>query len=49
MDNFLREGGFPRTVRFDTAEEKQAYVKSVIEEIFKKDIKKRVKNYICWI
>lgn len=43
LDNFLREGGFPRTVRFDTAEEKQAYTKSVIEEIFEKDIRKRVK------
>ena len=43
LDKFLREGGFPRTVRFDTVEEKQVYVKSVIEEIFQKDIKKRVK------
>lgn len=43
LDKFLREGGFPRTVRFDTVEEKQVYVKSVIEEIFEKDIKKRVK------
>ena len=43
LDIFLREGGFPRTVRFDTAEEKQTYAKSVIEEIFEKDIKKRVK------
>ena len=43
LDKFLREGGFPRTVRFDTAEEKQAYTKAVIEEIFEKDIRKRVK------
>ena len=43
LDKFLREGGFPRTVRFDTSEEKQAYTKAVIEEIFEKDIKKRVK------
>lgn len=43
LDKFLREGGFPRTVRFDTSEEKQAYIKAVIEEIFEKDIKKRVK------
>lgn len=43
LDKFLREGGFPRTVRFDTAEEKHAYTKAVIEEIFEKDIKKRVK------
>lgn len=43
LDKFLREGGFPRTVRFDTDEEKHAYTKAVIEEIFEKDIKKRVK------
>ena len=43
LDKFLREGGFPRTVRFDTDEEKQAYTKAVIKEIFEKDIKKRVK------
>ena len=43
LDKFLREGGFPRTVRFDTAEEKQAYTKAVIKEIFEKDIRKRVK------
>lgn len=43
LDQYLREGGFPRTVRFDTIEEKYAYARSVIEEIFEKDIKKRVK------
>ena len=43
LDKFLREGGFPRTVRFDTDKEKQAYTKAVVEEIFEKDIKKRVK------
>jgi hypothetical protein len=43
LDKYLREGGFPRTVRYDTAEEKYAYAKSVIDEIFEKDIKKRVK------
>ena len=43
LNKFLIEGGFPRTVRFDTSEEKLAYTKAVIEEIFEKDIKKRVK------
>ena len=43
LDNYLREGGFPRAVQYDTAEQKYAYVQSVIDEIFKKDIKKRVK------
>ena len=43
LDKYLREGGFPRTVRFDKTEEKQTYIRSVIEEIFEKDIKQRVK------
>ena len=43
LDKFLREGGFPRAVRFDASVEKIEYAKSVINEIFEKDIKKRVK------
>ena len=43
LDIFIREGGFPRAIRFDSIEEKRAYTRSVIDEIFKKDIRKRVK------
>ena len=43
LDNYLREGGFPRAVRFDATKERHAYVRSLIDEIFEKDIKKRVK------
>lgn len=43
LDIFIREGGFPRAIRFDSIEEKRAYTKSVIDEIFEKDIRKRVK------
>lgn len=43
LDIFIRDGGFPRAIRFDSIEEKRAYIKSVIEEIFEKDIRKRVK------
>ena len=43
LDIFLREGGFPRAIRFDSIEEKRTYTKSVIDEIFEKDIRKRVK------
>lgn len=43
LDIFIREGGFPRTIRFDSIEEKRSYTKSVIDEIFEKDIRKRVK------
>ena len=43
LDIFIREGGFPRAIRFDSIEEKRAYTKAVIDEIFEKDIRKRVK------
>lgn len=43
LDKYLREGGFPKAISYDSLSDKQAYTKSVIEEIFAKDIKKRVK------
>lgn len=41
LNNYIIEGGFPRTMFFDTLNEKQIYVKAIIEEIFNKDIKSR--------
>lgn len=43
FNNYILEGGFPRTVLIDEAEAKTTYVAGVIDEIFEKDIKKRVK------
>ena len=43
LDLYLNEGGFPRTVFYDSPEDKRTYVKSVISEILEKDIKRRVK------
>lgn len=43
LDQYLMEGGFPRTIFYDNAEDKKTYVKSVIQEIFEKDIRRRVK------
>lgn len=43
LDKYLYEGGFPRTIFYDNLEDKRTYVRSVIEEIFQKDIKRRVK------
>lgn len=43
LDRFLSEGGFPKTIFYDNPEDKRTYVKSVISEIFEKDIKRRVK------
>lgn len=43
LNNYLNEGGFPKAVQYDDFADKRTYVKSVIDEIFEKDIKKRVK------
>lgn len=43
LDKYLIEGGFPKTLMYDELEDKRTYIKSVIEEIFEKDIKRRVK------
>lgn len=41
--NYILEGGFPLAVKFDSFQDKRAYVQSVIEEIYEKDIKKNKK------
>lgn len=43
LNNYLLEGGFPKTVQYDSLADKRIYVKSVIDEIFEKDIKRRIK------
>lgn len=43
LDRYLHEGGFPKTIFYEQAEEKRLYIKSVITEILEKDIKRRVK------
>jgi hypothetical protein len=43
LQAYILEGGFPRTVRIESLEDKRNYTKSVVEEIFEKDIRKRVK------
>lgn len=40
---FILEGGFPRAVLLDNMQDKRKYVQGIIEEIFEKDIRKRVK------
>lgn len=42
FDRYILEGGFPRTVSFDTLSEKRAYVEGVVREIFEKDVKRRI-------
>ncbi len=43
LQNYILEGGFPRTILLDTMAAKRRYVQSVIEEIFEKDIRRRLK------
>lgn len=43
LGKYILEGGFPRTVLFEAEEDKRSYAKGVVEEIFEKDIRKRVK------
>lgn len=41
--NYILEGGFPRALLFDDIDSKRDYVSNVVDEIVKKDIKKRLK------
>lgn len=39
LNNYILEGGFPLTVKYDTLEDKRLYVNGVINEIYEKDVK----------
>lgn len=41
--NYIQESGFPKTIFIDDLADKQKYIQGVINEIFEKDIRKRVK------
>lgn len=43
LQNYILEGGFPRTILLDSIAAKRRYVQSVVEEIFEKDIRRRLK------
>src|SRR5574344_557152 len=43
LNNYLNEGGFPKTIFYDSLADKRTYVKAIVQEIFEKDIRKRVK------
>ena len=40
---FIRYGGFPKTVEYDSPEDKELYIRDVIEQIIVKDIRKHKK------
>lgn len=43
LNNYIIEGGFPKIIQYDSIIDKRSYTNAVVEEIFEKDIKKRVK------
>ena len=43
LRNYILEGGFPRAVLIKNLEDKRRYTESVVQEIFEKDIRHRVK------
>lgn len=43
LSAYIQEGGFPRTVFLDSLADKRRYVQEVVQEIYEKDIRRRVK------
>lgn len=43
LNNYIIEGGFPQAIRYDSIVDKRSYTKATVEEIFEKDIKRRIK------
>lgn len=42
FDRYISDGGFPKTLEYDSDADKSSYVNGVIGEIFEKDIRRRV-------
>ena len=40
LEKYINEGGFPRTLFFETLQDKRTYVEGIVNEIFIKDVKK---------
>ena len=43
LNNYIYEGGFPYTVKLNSINDKRAYTQGLIDEIYEKDIRKRIK------
>ena len=43
LQNYILEGGFPRTIQLENMATKRRYVQSIIDEILEKDIRRRLK------
>lgn len=46
FESFIREGGFPGIIKYDSLEDKRTYVENILSDIFEKDIKanEKIKN-----
>lgn len=42
LQNYIIEGGFPKALEYNSLADKRTYVRNVINEIYEKDIKKRI-------
>ena len=42
LDAYILEGGFPKALEYDSLADKCSYVKSIVEEILEKDVRRRV-------
>ena len=42
LDAYILEGGFPKALDYDALADKRTYVRSVVEEILEKDVRRRV-------
>lgn len=47
FENYIRYGGFPKSLEYDRAEDKELYIRGVVQQIIKKDIKKyrKIRNW----
>lgn len=43
LQNYIYEGGFPYVLRLNSMNDKRRYVQSLIDEIYEKDIRRRIK------
>ena len=43
FDLYLRGGGFPKAVQYDSPDNRRTYIEGVVDEIFQKDILRRIK------
>lgn len=43
LKNYILEGGFPYALKLNSIDDKRNYTKNLVNEIFEKDIKKRIK------